>query len=109
MTPTAIVRLLCLVPVAACVLVGCDSRPEELTRRASIDAVCSGGLSAYTYPLQTPDGGRTAEKLLGPATNAGCVAPIGAWTEPMDAKGDAVRKEVLALRESEATTVLCCP
>lgn len=90
-------------------LVACESRPRELTRRESVDSICTDGKSAYTYELRDPDGGRTAETMLEPAIGAGCVAPDGAWTDVSDVDAGGVRKELYDLRENEQTTVLCCP
>jgi len=88
---------------------GCSSRPEELTRRESLDEACGQGMSAYTYPLRNPDGGRTSETLLEPAVSAGCSAPGGAWTDVTDQTAGGVRQEIYELRENEQTTLLCCP
>lgn len=95
--------------MAAVLLGGCSERPAGLERRDGLDELCTAPSVAFSYKMTNPDGGRTAETLLEPATEAGCEAPIGAWTDPTDEKAGGLRKSVYDLRNTEGATVLCCP
>jgi hypothetical protein len=82
---------------------GCAKRPAELQRFEQLDGECQGRGAAFLYATNAGPG--IGER----AVKAGCIAPVGAWTDDKDPARGGTRKLAYDLREKQQSFLCCKP